>query len=87
MARLKRGNWYRFNDRGRISVGQYIGCDQDFSCCVCDKGHNAKVFNVWYQNGDYKDYESWGYGPDHMPEILDDYGKSENPLMTLDRIF
>ena len=43
-------------------------------CCVCGKGCNARIFNVWYMANGNIDYESWGYGPKHMPLIIEDLG-------------
>ena len=76
--RLKRNHWYRMNDRGQEFIGQYTGCDQAFGCCVCDKGHRAKTFNIWYCE---EDYETWGFGPCHMPEILEDLGDPDNVIV------
>ena len=62
--RLTAGHWYKFNDRGEEFIGQYAGREGGFECCVCGKGCNAYTFNVYYdENG----YETWGFGPDHMP--------------------
>ena len=72
------GHWYKFNDRGREYIGQYTGRDQGFECCVCDKGCKAHTFNIWYdQNG----WETWGFGPKHMPTIIDDLGEQDEIII------
>ena len=78
MAKMRVGNWYKFNDRGSEYIGQYTGTDNDFECCVCGKGHKAKVFNVWYSKDGY---ESWGFGDRHMPQIIEDLGEQENIII------
>jgi hypothetical protein len=76
--RLKIGHWYKFNNRGDTCIGQYTGTDQGFECSVCGKGGRAKTFNVWYaDNG----YETWGFGPNHMPEILEDLGEQDDIII------
>lgn len=73
---MKVGNWYKFREAdGCEHIGQYIGRQQEFECCVCGKGHKAYTFNIWYN----KDggYETWGYGKEHLPEIVDDLGKGD----------
>ena len=78
-TRMKAGHWYRMNDRGEKFIGQYVGTEQGFPCCVCDKGCRAKVFNVWYDKEG--GYESWGFGPNHMPELLEDLGDTEEIIL------
>ena len=76
---LKIGNWYKFNDRGDEYIGQYIGTDSnDWECCVCGKGCKAKCFNVFY---DKEGYETWGYGPNHMPKIIEDLGAKDDIII------
>ena len=71
-------HWYRFNDRGNKVIGQYTGRDQGFECCVCDKGCKAHTFNIWYnENG----YETWGFGTNHLPQILEDLGEQEEVII------
>ena len=75
MAQIKliENHWYRFTEQaGGTYVGQYTGRDQGFECCVCGKGCKAHTFNIW--NSD-TDYETWGYGRDHLPKILEDLGE------------
>lgn len=75
---LKLGHWYKYNDRGEIYIGQYVGEDDNFPCCVCDKGCKAAVFNVFYDDNGYM---SFGYGPNHMPKILEDMGEQDNVII------
>ena len=79
MKKLVEGNWYRFAFDGGEYVGQYMGREQGFECCVCGKGCKAHEFNIWYN----KDggYETWGFGADHLPKILEDIGVSENIII------
>lgn len=78
MAKLKMNHWYKFNDNGTEYVGQYTGSEQGFECCVCGKGCKAHTFNVFY---DMDGYETWGYGPNHMPKILADLGESDTAIL------
>ena len=75
---MKEGHWYRFEDRGEIHVGLYMGRQKGFECCVCSKGCNAHTFNI-YHSDDEQDYETWGYGTQHMPTILEDLGEYDDP--------
>lgn len=70
--KLTESHWYKFNDRGETHIGYYVGRQSGFECCVCGKGCNAHTFNIWYNE---RDYETWGYGPAHLPEILEDFGE------------
>lgn len=72
--------WYTIKEAdGREHKAQFIGRQSGFECCVCGKGCNAYTFNIWYD----KDggYETWGYGADHLPELIEDLGKSEEPIL------
>jgi hypothetical protein len=71
-------HYYKINDRGGIYKAQYIGSDNDFECCVCGKGHKARCFNIWYnhENG-VEDYETWGFGKEHMPEIIEEIDEAD----------
>ena len=75
---MQKEHWYKLNDRGQIFIGQYIGRQKGYVCCVCDKGCNAHMFNVFYNEDEY---ESWGFGNDHMPEIIDDLGTSDEIII------
>lgn len=74
---MKQNHWYKFNDRGELHIGQYTGTEGGFECCVCGKGCKAHTFNVWY--GD--NYETWGYGKEHLPEIVEDLGESDEVII------
>ena len=79
MSKLTLNNWYRFKEMdGTEHVGQYTGNDQGFECCVCGKGCKARTFNIWNSEDDW---ETWGYGRDHMPEILEDLGTSDEVIV------
>lgn len=79
MAKMKAGNWYKFNDGNGEVIGQYLGREDGFECCVCGKGCKAHTFNIWYdKNGGY---ETWGFGPNHMPKIIEDLGESEEVII------
>ena len=71
------GNWYKIREDGNEHVGQYIG-KTDFGCCVCGKGCKAKTFNIWY---DSNGFESWGFGNEHLPEIIEDLGARETVIV------
>ena len=75
---LRTGHYYKINDRGHTVIGQYIGNEEGFECCVCGKGNKAKCFNIWY---DKNGYETWGFGKEHMPEIIEDLGEPEEPII------
>lgn len=74
---MKIGNWYRFKQDGREVIGQYIGRQNGFECCVCGKGCKAHEFNVFY---DEEGYETWGFGQDHLPEV-EDLGTSDEVII------
>ena len=78
MTKMKAGNWYRFNDRGSVYIGQYMGREEGFECCVCNKGCIAHCFNIWYNNDDY---ETWGFGNNHLPQIIEDLGDLEEVIV------
>ena len=77
------GHFYRFNDRGQEHIGQYLGSaangEDGFECVVCGFGHRCRVFNLWYDPR--CGYETWGFGSAHFPEILEDLGEPETPIM------
>ena len=74
MKTLEVNHFYKFYESGEMHVGQYIGNDNDFPCCVCGKGHKAHCFNIWHDI--FGEYETWGYGSEHMPEIVEDLGEN-----------
>ena len=69
MARLIIGNKYLIDDRGDVVEAEYMGREGGFECCVCGKGCKAHCFNV-YHSDNAGDYETWGFGDNHMPKIL-----------------
>ena len=79
MAQLVGNRWYRFNDRGSIYTGQYTGTDQGFECCVCGKGCKAHTFNIWHSS---TDYETWGFGKNHLPVIIEDLGEQDDVIIS-----
>ena len=83
MERLKIGHYYRFSDRGEVHVGQYTGRAQKeedgFECVVCGWGHNCRTFNLWHDRRG--DWETWGFGETHFPEILEDLGDPDEPII------
>ena len=76
--KLTIGNWYAFNDRGEKHIGQYTGRNTGdpkfgFECIVCGRGCRAHQFNLYHTNNE-GDYETFSYGNDHMPTIIEDLG-------------
>jgi hypothetical protein len=78
VKKLIENHWYKFNDRGEIHVGYYLGRQKGFECCVCGCGHNAFTFNIWHNT---YDYETWGYGKEHLPIILEDLGEKRGIII------
>ena len=70
------GHWYKFREQGSdvTHIGQYMGRTQGFPCCVCGKGNKAHEFNVHYDI--HGGYETWGFGKEHIPEIIEDLGNT-----------
>lgn len=79
MAKLINNHWYKFKTEGYEHVGQYIGREQGFECCVCNKGCKAHTFNIWYDPAG--GWETWGFGTNHLPEIIEDLGEQEKILI------
>lgn len=76
----KKGNWYRFIDEcNKEHTGQYMGRVKGFECCVCNKGCYAHCFNIWYDEDG--GYETWGYGNEHLPKMIENLGKSEEIIL------
>lgn len=69
--RLKVGQIYEITDHdGEIVIGEYMGRQKDWNCCVCDKGSNAMTFNIFQNRKNTDDgYQTWGYGACHLPKI------------------
>jgi hypothetical protein len=73
--KLQIGHYYRFIDaEGTKAVGEYIGTEGDFSCCICGKGHKAHCFNIYHKE---EEWETWGYGKEHLPNIIEDLGTEQ----------
>lgn len=79
--KLIENHWYKFNDRGDVYIGYYLGRQKGFECCVCNKGTNAYTFNIWNSS---TDYETWGYGKEHLPEIIEDLGLYNGIITTFE---
>jgi hypothetical protein len=81
MMKMKVGNWYKFKEQGetKTHIGQYVGKEDGFECCVCGKGCKARCFNVWYD--EEGGYETWGYGAEHMPDVLEEVGGMEDVIL------
>lgn len=80
MKKLKTDYIYRVKlNGGEILKLQYVGRQRGFYCCVCEKGNNVHTFNSWYS---IDGYETYGFGQEHMPEILEEIGEmtDENKL-------
>ena len=81
MKRLKLGRVYKIKDaQGFTGYGVYMGRQLGFECCICNCGNNCKTFNILHgetieeglYNKDHKgDYETFGYGDEHFPELED----------------
>lgn len=76
--KLVRNHWHKFNDRGEVDIVYYVGRQRGFYCCVCGKGSNAYTLNIWNSS---PDYETWGYGQEHLPEIIEDLGIHEGIIL------
>lgn len=77
--KLEINHWYKFMEPDdSIYIGQYVGRQKGFECCVCGKGSNAYTFNIWNSE---TDYETWGYGKEHLPKILEDLGNYEGIIV------
>lgn len=70
--------WYEFIDDGKHYIGQYVGRQKGFECCICGKGCNAYTFNIWNSE---TDYETWGYGSEHLPIMVKDLGECEEVML------
>lgn len=80
--KLIKGNFYRFEDPNfGMVVGEYYGRQKGFECQICRFGHNAHCFNIYHTKGNWYEYETFSYGKEHLPEILEDLGKPADPIM------
>lgn len=77
---MKKYEWYIIKDSldNKMHIAQYYGREEDFECCVCEKGHNAFAFNIYYNEDEY---QTWCYGKEHMPKIIKELGKSETTII------
>lgn len=76
--KIVKNHWYKFNDRGETHIGYFLGRQKGFECCVCGKGGNAYTFNIWNSN---IDYETWEYGKEHLPQIIEDLGERNGIIL------
>ena len=78
--KLKGNHYYRFIDHSDNDtteyIGKYVGRQPGFECMVCGKGHSAHCFNIYHSDDDM-DYETWAYGTEHLPEIIEDITESD----------
>lgn len=64
---------HRYDIDGDTVFAEYMGRQQGLECIVCGKGCNAFTFNIIHaetyeealENREY-DYETWGFGRDHI---------------------
>lgn len=80
MKRLKLGRVYKIKDaHGYEGYGVYMGRQAGWECVICNCGNNCKTFNILHgstieeglTNKDRGDYETYGYGPEHFPDLED----------------
>ena len=78
-SKFIKSHWYKVKDAfGDVWTGQYMGREEGWCCCVCEKGNHAHVFNVYYSS--LYDYESLGFGTGHLPEIIEDLGYDDKTV-------
>lgn len=53
----------------------------DFLVAYVIKETKPIHFNIWYSSADY---ETWGYGKEHLPTILEDLGTTEGDDVYVD---
>ena len=66
----------KYEIQGETVYAEYMGRQNGFECCVCGKGCNAYTFNILHgdnyedaiKNYQRDDYETWGFGADHLEE-------------------
>lgn len=70
---------HKYRIEGEEVFAEYIGRQEGFECCVCGKGCNAYTFNIIHAKSpmaalkayvEYQDYETWGYGQNHIEEAV-----------------
>ena len=80
--KLIKGHFYKTRRPGcDIEVCEYIGRVEGYECQVCGGGHNAYCFNLYHRKSWGLDYETYCYGKEHLPEIIEDLGKPEKPIL------
>lgn len=86
-SKFIKGHWYKVKDAfGDVWTGQYMGREEGWSCCVCDKGNHAHIFNVWHEQIQidevfgFNNYESLAFGTEHLPEIIEDLGYNDKTV-------
>lgn len=68
---------HKYSIDGETVYAEYMGRQKGFECCVCGKGCNAYTFNILHgdtakeaiKNYERGDYETWGYGEDHLNHV------------------
>ena len=61
-----------------IVYAEYMGKQNGFECCICGKGHNAYTFNILHGKDEEEclanyandDYETWGFGVEHLNDYV-----------------
>lgn len=74
---------HKYSILGEDVYAEYIGRQKGFECCVCGKGENCFTFNILHGKTYFEaannylkgDYETWGFGRNHIEEnvILTEY--------------
>ena len=82
-VRLAEGHYFKCHDKndGTEFIGQYMGREKGFECMVCGFGHIAYCFNLYHTEESWDDYETFSYGKEHLPEIIEDLGVSKKPIL------
>lgn len=70
---------HRYKIDGTEYFAEYTGRQKGFECCVCGKGCNAFTFNIYHADTleelpfaiNAMDYETWGYGADHLEQAVE----------------
>lgn len=79
--KLKKYGYYLIYDEQTktTAYAQYMGQEKGFECSVCCKGNNAHCFNIFDNIEKYDDcvYETWPYGREHMPKIIEELTREE----------
>lgn len=56
---------------GNEHLAEFIGRQRGFECIICGYGNNCYTFNIFDSKEAYDqgNYETWGYGQDHLHRI------------------